>query len=133
MTAWRLVLRYTGLRVSDSVQLEPRSIRVGNLLIHQAKTGSPVSIPLPPLVLNALEAIRDGEKPYFWTGAGLVRTQTANLSRALCRIGRAAKVVRPSPHRFRTTFAVALLSRGVPARRVAKLLGHKDSTIVEKH
>ncbi len=49
------------------------------------------------------------------------------------RIGKAAGVSRPSPHHFRTTFAVALLSRGVAAGRVAKLLGHKDSNIVEKH
>jgi len=121
------------MRVSDAVQLTPAAVRDGRVLLHQAKTGAPVSIPIPPLVENALEAIRDGNKPYFWSGEGTVRTRTANFSRTLLRIGKAAKVAKPSPHRFRTTFAVALLSRGVAAGRVAKLLGHKDSTIVEKH
>ena len=133
MTAWLHVMRYTGMRVSDAVQLTPAAVRDGRVLLHQAKTGAPVSIPIPPLVENALEAIRDGNKPYFWSGEGTVRTRTANFSRTLLRIGKAAKVAKPSPHRFRTTFAVALLSRGVAAGRVAKLLGHKDSTIVEKH
>lgn len=36
-------------------------------------------------------------------------------------------------HRFRDTFAVELLLRGVPIERVSMLLGHKSISVTEKH
>ena len=37
------------------------------------------------------------------------------------------------PHRFRDTFAVELLLKGVPMERVSILLGHSSVKVTEKH
>jgi len=36
-------------------------------------------------------------------------------------------------HRLRATFAVDLLTKGVPLEHVSKLLGHKSVTTAERH
>ena len=41
--------------------------------------------------------------------------------------------VRGHPHRFRTTFAVAMLEKGVAIESVSMLLGHQNITVTQKH
>ena len=42
-------------------------------------------------------------------------------------------VVNCHPHRFRDTFAVSLLLKGVSLDNVSKLLGHSSIKITERH
>ena len=44
-----------------------------------------------------------------------------------------AKIQSGHPHRFRHTFAVELLKKGVPLEEVSILLGHSSVRITEKH
>jgi integrase/recombinase XerD len=37
------------------------------------------------------------------------------------------------PHRFRTTFAVAMLEKGVVIESVSIVLGHQNITVTQKH
>ena len=42
-----LVMRYSGIRISDAVGSKRDRIEKGKLFLYQAKTGTPVWIPLP--------------------------------------------------------------------------------------
>jgi integrase len=53
--------------------------------------------------------------------------------RKLQRLFELAGIEGGHAHRFRDTFAVELLSSGVPIERVAILLGHSSIKVTEKH
>ncbi len=69
-----LLMRWSGLRIRDAVTLERHRLNGDSLLLYQAKTGTPVYVPLPPHVVEALEDIPPGPKPnpryFFWSGNG---------------------------------------------------------------
>jgi hypothetical protein len=69
-----LLMRWSGLRIRDAVTLERHRLNGDSLLLYQAKTGTPVYVPLPPHVVEALESIPPGPKPnpryFFWSGNG---------------------------------------------------------------
>ena len=52
-----LLMRWSGLRIRDAVTLERHRLHGDSLLLYQAKTGTPVYVPLPPHVVEALENI----------------------------------------------------------------------------
>lgn len=138
------LLRWSGLRIRDAVTLE-RSRLVGNkLLLYQAKTGTPVYVPLPPHVVELLRNIPDGLKPnpayFFWSGNGDPKTYVANWQRSYRRLFSVANLRRSDGtpkrchcHMFRDTFAVEMLLAGVPIDQVSILLGHSSVRITEKH
>ncbi len=127
-----LLLRYSGLRLGDAVTLSRERIKDGNLFLYTAKTGTPVSCPLPPVVLKALGSI--AAKPYyFWTGASKTKSVKRGWQRALKKLFRLAGVPDGHAHRFRDTFAVELLLAGVPIEHVSILLGHRGVKITEQH
>jgi integrase/recombinase XerD len=68
-----LLMRYSGLRITDAVTLRKDSITDGKLFLYQAKTKHPVWVPLPEIVLTALKEIDNGGEYYFWTGTSKVR------------------------------------------------------------
>jgi integrase/recombinase XerD len=128
-----LLLRYSGLRIRDAVTLSRDRIRDGKLFLYTAKTGTAVWCPLPPFVVEALEAI-SGAGPYmFWTGESNPKSCVGDWQRSLRRLFRLAGVPDGHAHRFRDTFAVELLLAGVPLERVSILLGHQSVKVTEKH
>jgi integrase/recombinase XerD len=127
-----LLLRYSGLRIRDAVTLERGRIREGKLFLYTAKTGTAVWCPLPPAVTNALEAI-PASQYFFWTGESKPKSCVGDWQRSLRRLFRLAAVPDAHAHRFRDTFAVELLLRGVPLERVGALLGHRSVKVTEKH
>ena len=52
-----LLMRWSGLRISDAVTLERYRLDGNNLLLYQAKTKLPVFVPLPPDVAEALRTV----------------------------------------------------------------------------
>src|SRR5262249_25132775 len=101
----------------------------GRLFLYQAKTGHPVLLPLPPEVLKAL-----GEcgNPYFHRGVGNLETATKKWQARLKKLFRLAGLKDGHAHRFRDTFAVRLLEKGVPLSEVSLLLGHTSIKTTEK-
>lgn len=77
-----LLLRYSGLRIRDAVTLERGRITDGKLFLYQAKTGTAVYCPLPPFVVEVLEAL-PGEK-YFSGPANQTRRARLATGNALC-------------------------------------------------
>lgn len=127
-----LVMRYTGLRVSDAIELSPDRIQDdGRVFLYMAKTSEPVFCALPDFVVDQLsQCPKAAVNRYFWTGAGEKLFQI-ECYRTLFK--RAVTVPKAGFHRFRDTFAVELLMGDVPMERVSKLLGHRSIKTTEKH
>jgi len=134
LRAFVLLLRYSGLRIGDAVQLEVNRIVDSKLLLHTEKTGVPVYCVLPEMVVKALDAApRSSARYFFWTGKSTVRSAKGKWQRRLQRLFELAKVPAGHAHRLRDTFAVELLLAGVPLDRVSVLLGHSSIRITERH
>jgi site-specific recombinase XerD len=134
LRAFVLMLRYSGMRIGDTVTLERERITGNKLLLYTAKTGTPVYCPLPEFVIQALDAAPGPERGhFFWTGESKVKSAVGDWQRSLSKLFRFANVAHGHAHRFRDTFAVELLLAGVPLERVSMLLGHQSVKITEKH
>jgi site-specific recombinase XerD len=131
LRAFLLVLRYSGLRIRDVVCLLRDRIQDGKLMLYTQKTGQAVFVPLPPVVTEALDTCAGGRLP-FWSGSGNPKSAVADWQRSLRRLFKLAGVESGHAHRFRDTFAVRLLEKGVPLESVAVLLGN-SLKIAEKH
>lgn len=140
-----LLMRWSGLAIRDAVTLERRRLNEhGELFLYRAKTGSPVYVPLPPDVAEALRNIPPGPSPnpryFFWSGNGSPKSVVGNWQRSFRRLFKIANLRRDDgsikrchPHMLRDTFAVEMLLAGVPLEQVSILLGHKSVKITEKH
>jgi len=133
LRAMILLLRYSGLRIRDAVTLPRNRIQGDKLFLYTAKTGTPVFCPLPQAAVQALEAIPTVGQHFFWTGESKPKSAVGDWQRSLRRLFKLAGVPDGHAHRFRDTFAVELLLRGVPIERVSMLLGHKSASVTEKH
>jgi integrase len=134
LRAFVLVMRHSGLRIGDTIALDVRRLKGNKLLLYTAKTGTPVYVPLPPVVMNALKKIgTNDDGRYFSTGNAKPQTARANWSRYLDSLFGLANVSDGHSHRFRDTFAVELLLASAPLETVSVLLGHSSVKITEKH
>jgi integrase/recombinase XerD len=129
-----LLMRFSGLRISDAATLRRDRIVGGKLLLYTAKTGTPVYCPLPEHVVQELEVVQGTSLHfYFWSGEGKPKSCVGDWQRSLKKLFRLAGVPDGHAHRFRHTFATDLLLAGVPLDRVATLLGHTNSKVTERH
>lgn len=133
-----LLMRYTGMRVSDAVTFSTDRLDGKRLFLYTQKTGVPVYTVLPDAILEALEATpRVTEKNYFWSGQGKRQTAVGDWQGKIKTVFDLAGISKglgnAVSHRFRDTFAVELLLAGVPIERVSVLLGHQSVRVTEKH
>ncbi len=131
--AFVLTMRYSGLRIGDTATLKKDRLHGNKILLYQAKTGTPVYIPIPDLVVKALRKLDNDGDYFFWTtGRGTVRAITTNWERYLSRVFELSEVGGAHSHRFRDTFAVELLLGAVPIEQVSILLGDTTVRITER-
>lgn len=143
LNAWRLksllvLIRYSGMRVSDAVTLTTDRLDGKRLFLYTQKTGVPVYTVLPDSVLRVLEATpRVTDTRYFWSGQGKRQTAVgdwqAKIKKVFDLAGISKGLGNAVSHRLRDTFAVELLLAGVPIERVSVLLGHQSVRVTEKH
>jgi integrase len=134
--AMLLLLRWSGLRISDAAKLERSKLSAdGKLFLRTPKTGQSVYVPLPPSVTKVLRDLPNLENPryFFWTGTSDVATPGKSWWKTLKRIFRAAGLPDAHPHTMRDTFAVECLVAGVTLEEVSVLLGHSNTKVTEKH
>ena len=138
-----LLMRWSGLRISDAVTLERSRLQGDNLLIQQIKTQTPVFVVLPPHVSKALREVPDGMNPnpryFFWSG-GSTESAVENWSKRLRQLFKKADLREEDgtpkkchPHMFRHTFAVRNLESGMSLDDLSALLGHSSVKITEKY
>jgi integrase len=130
-----LTMRFSGLRISDVCTLRRDSLPGNHLVLRTEKTGTPVKVFLPGLVANSLRTLPKSNPTYFfWNGSSKLSFAT-DLWRTnrLKKVFEDAEVENAHPHRFRHTFAVELLKRGVPAGTVAILLGNTEQIVVRHY
>jgi len=138
------LMRYSGLAIRDALTLKRSELqhdkqkRLYRIVTARQKTGTHVSVPIPPNVAEELLTVLNGNSEYvFWSGKGEEESVTKNWAKYyIAPLFRAAKIRNEGhmmSHRLRDTFAVDLLEKGVPLEEVSKLLGHESIKTTEKH
>jgi integrase len=132
--AFILVLRYSGLRISDVCMLKRDALKGDHLAVRAIKNKGNVTVLLPSGVADQLRAIKPATPRYFFWNESSKLTSVTDLwrNRRLKEIFKDAGIKGGHPHRFRHTFAASLLNKGKSAKIVADLLGNSEK-IVEKH
>jgi integrase len=130
-----LVLRFAAPRISDVVTLGREHIKGNHLEKRAIKNGRMIRVELPPIVLEALEALphpkaaAEDSKLFFAGGGSTIRSLVKGAERTLAAVFRLAKVDRAHPHRFRHTLASELLGQGATIEEVAGILADSPNTI----
>lgn len=137
---------YTGLRGCDIASLTFDNIDWKHNLIHltQNKTGTPLTIPLRPVVGNAIFHYVERERPNCENGiifltrdrdarklriTSIYNATTAVLTKAGVRVGEGKK----GTHLFRHNFAVTLLQNGIQTPIISQMLGHTSPKSIEPY
>ena len=136
LKAMVLLLRHSGLRLQDAACLERVRLTDDKLFLYTQKTGTPVNCPLPPEATKALKALVS-ERPeyFFWDGKSERETTVKSWNRVFQKLFATADppIVGGHAHRFRDTFAISLLLKGVDLANVSVLLGHSSIKVTERH
>ncbi|NMM65127.1 tyrosine-type recombinase/integrase [Clostridium sp. P21] len=128
-----LMLLYTGVRVSELVNIKLKDIDILslNLTITWGKGGKRREVPLKSEVVDSIKEYLEGERKEskFADSEYLILTNRASkmdrdaVNKLLNRIGKELGF-KLNPHKFRHSFCTRLLKRGVELTTVAKLAGH---------
>ena len=127
-------MRHSGLRISDTTTLAVTSLSGNKIRLYQAKTGEHVYVPVPELVSKALRSLpRKNQQYFFWSGTSKIQAAASVWRKRIADVFKAAEIADGHTHRFRDTFAVGLLEKGVSLETVSILLGHQSLKITQKH
>jgi integrase len=130
-------LTYTGLRISDVALFDIKRLQGNEVFLRAKKNGGDVFAYIPDWLRDRLiqRSKAHGPMPFVVGPSRRLETVTNTWRRRLERVFRLAGQFdeKPTPHRFRHTFARILLQRGVPAADVADLLGDDENTVREHY
>jgi site-specific recombinase XerD len=133
-----LLMRYTGLRISDVATLAKDRVQDGQIFLHTKKTGGAVFLPIPKILEDALAALpaprRAARNPrcYFWNEVSSRRVAVGTAERTLSAAFKLSGVPGARSHKFRHTLATEILARGGTEQDVADILGI-SAAVVRKH
>jgi site-specific recombinase XerD len=133
-----LLLRYTGMRISDVSMLRRDRVRDHSVFLHTMKNGKPVFRPIPHFMEQALaelplpKSTKGESQHFFWSGNGTTRAFIRGTTRTLARVFEISEVKGAHAHRFRHTLATALLEKGWTCEDVAIVLASTPE-IIRKH
>jgi len=140
------LMRWSGLAIRDASTLKRTDLHFDKkkglyrIIRERTKTGEPLYIPLPKDVAKELLAVANGNPVYvFWnrqSGDSSEYRHAGYMGEQIAAAFTAAGVESEGhmvSHRLRATFAVDLLTKGLPLEHVSKLLGHRSVTTTERH
>jgi len=134
-----LLLTQTGLRASDAIHLTWREVSLDQQQIEYVQHKSPrkIILPIQAEILSALRTEHQRRNPrqnepvlQHSNGKPFTREY---LCRRIMALGGRSGVQHAHAYRFRQTFIVDLLLRGVDPFFVATLLGYKLNSVVRHH
>jgi hypothetical protein len=108
--------------MQDAACLARKRLVGDKLFLYQQKTGL-VYCPLPPSVVEKLNAVEnENERFFFYDGTSQPQSMVKSWDRIFQKVFATAKpaIKGGHPHRFRDTFAVSLLLKGVSIEIVSK-------------
>lgn len=132
----------TGLRRSDAILFRPDNIHPTeqggfSYTAAQLKTRQSVTIYPPAWLVEKIRKLprldKDGRFPFFDARRPLNNYLTSNLNRPLQELGDTIGIPGLRPHRFRDSFAVNCLIRGMSFEHLSELLGHKSIKTTRDH
>jgi integrase len=128
---------YTGLRISDVVLFDMERVHGNEVFLRAKKNGGDLFTYIPEWLRDRLlkRAEKYGKQPFMIGGTKRLDTVIDTWRQRLAGVFELADVgrERPTPHRFRHTFARILLEKGVPVVDVADLLGDDEKTVREHY
>jgi integrase len=127
-------MRHSGLRIPDATALAVSALPHNKTRLYQTKTGEHVYVPIPDTVAEALRAApRKNPQYFFWSGHSKVQAAASVWGKRIAKVFEDAKIKDGHPHRFRDTFGVGLLEKGVSLETVSNLLGHQSIRVTHRH
>lgn len=132
------LMRWSGLSVRDALTAPKREIvKKGELyrvVTNREKTGTHVSVVIPPKVGEEILAVPNEGLFIFWDGSSdIVKSWTKYVIAPCFKLAKIERGGSMMSHRLRDTFAVNLLNKGVPMEEVSKALGHKSVKTTERY
>jgi integrase len=135
-----LLMRWSGLSIMDALTLPRRELIADDkghrVVTKRTKTGTPVSVRLPPEIAEELLAIPNDNPEYlFWSGRGKAKSICGNWGKRFikpCFDEAGIRGGHMTTHRLRDTFACGLLKSGVSLENTSRLLGHTSIRTTEK-
>jgi integrase len=128
-----LLMRYSGIRISDAVMFRREKLKDGKLFLKQEKTKHPVWVPLPKNVVNAIAECDEGNEYFFYRNIGKPKSAITEWQQRLKLVYEMAGIEDGHSHRLRDTFSVDLLQKGVSLETVSMLLGHTSIKTTQRH
>jgi integrase len=128
----------TGARYGELIRLKAGDINVqaGTMHIRESKSGKPRHAPLTEEARELFAQLlteRSADEPVFKRADGRIwkRSEQARPLAAACQRARITPPI--TFHGLRDTFASLLAMNGAPMAVIAKVLGHADTRVTEKH
>jgi len=128
-----LLMRYSGIRISDAVMFRREKLKDEKLFLKQEKTKHPVWVPLPKAVVDAIAECDEGNEYFFYRNIGKPKSAITEWQQRLKLVYEMAGVEDGHSHRLRDTFSVDLLQKGVSLETVSMLLGHTSIKTTQRH
>lgn len=118
---WIEILLHTGLRRGDAVALGQQHIRDGAIQFTTAKTGTPIIIPLAPVLAEIIAASPVGETTFIatLTGKPMSKESFGNLFREACN----KAGIKKAAHGLRKAAAVRLAEAGATVPELNAIMG----------
>lgn len=129
-----LLLRHSGLRLSDASFLRREQLVGNTIKVVTIKTGTAATIPIPAWLAERLQEVEPEQEGGYLFAVGSLRlaTVTDYWRRKVHRILKQLGIKKKTCHSFRHTYAGELLARGVDVQLVSRLLTHSSVTITER-
>jgi integrase len=131
------VMIYTGLRISDVCLFNMDRLKGNEVFLRAKKNGGDIFTYVPDWLRDRLHerASRWGVRPFKTGQSDRIDTFTDVWRKKIKKVFELTGDFdeKPTPHRFRHTFARMLLQRGVSVADVADLLGDDEKTVREHY